>query len=217
MIQIVCWCQQLYGQLYANIQYSDDDGMHDYLYTIHIFRHGESSTSGLAGRLTAIAASNGVRAWTKSYTVGGTVALIYNECWGVTATNDGGYAVACGAGIEDCRGSRSGNDCRKGIGKHTKHNLNARHFQQSMFIDPPRWEERMRRHCLLSGPSSSQLTPTRSLHVCPLAHLHVHPQVLSNSVTNSKCSLGQVGGFTVFTHIYIYIYINICVTFHFVC
>ena len=50
---------------------------------------------------------------------GGTVELIYNECWGVVALSDG-YALSCGAGIEGCElhasGSAMHTDCVAGRG-----------------------------------------------------------------------------------------------------
>ena len=57
----------------------------------------------LNGRITKVSVANGAQIWTHSYDAGGT-SFIKNECWGIAATNDGGYAISCGTGIEDCRG-----------------------------------------------------------------------------------------------------------------
>ena len=42
--------------------------------------------------------------------------LVFTECWGLQETADGGFAVACGTGIEDCTGVRNNPDCIQGLG-----------------------------------------------------------------------------------------------------
>ena len=70
--------------------------------SIFIIGHG-GSNGALSGRATKVDASDGTRQWTKSFSVGGNAQLIYNECWGVTASGDGtGIVASCGAGIETC-------------------------------------------------------------------------------------------------------------------
>jgi outer membrane protein assembly factor BamB len=72
-------------------------------------------TVGYSGKLTKVALSDGSRVWTKEYSScgAGTVAgapaagecskgLIFNECWGVAVMADGGFAISCGTGIENC-------------------------------------------------------------------------------------------------------------------
>ena len=80
---------------------------------------GTTGSKGIAGKLVKVRASDGVKEWAKSYTAGGTVELIYNECWGVVALSDG-YALSCGAGIEGCElhasGSAMHTDCVAGRG-----------------------------------------------------------------------------------------------------
>ncbi len=74
---------------------------------------GQGGPAGeLNGRLTKVAVSDtaGTRAWTKEYSSCGpgpsacNKNLILNECWGVTKLADGGFALACGTGIEGCNG-----------------------------------------------------------------------------------------------------------------
>ena len=62
--------------------------------------HG-GADGAISGRLTKVDAASGARLWTKSYSVGGVPTMIYNECWGVAALADGGFALSCGAGIEE--------------------------------------------------------------------------------------------------------------------
>ena len=85
---------------------------------IVITGHG-GSNGEISGRLTKIQSSNGLRMWTKDFTVGGNPKLIYHECWGLLALKDG-YALSCGTGIEDGRCSEvSGQDkidCNEGRG-----------------------------------------------------------------------------------------------------
>ena len=80
---------------------------------------GTTGSKGIAGKLVKVRASDGVKEWAKTYTAGGTVELIYNECWGVVALSDG-YALSCGAGIEGCElhasGSAMHTDCVAGRG-----------------------------------------------------------------------------------------------------
>ena len=64
----------------------------------------------LYGQLTKVNATDGTRTWTQSYGSCGPVGkgkgcnkrLIFNECWGGLVLPDGGYAMACGTGIEKC-------------------------------------------------------------------------------------------------------------------
>ena len=75
-------------------------------------------TGALYGKLTSVSVVDGSHQWTKTFTVGGTPSLLFNECWGLALTADGGYTLACGAGIEDC-GGFSGtlkSECDAGIG-----------------------------------------------------------------------------------------------------
>jgi hypothetical protein len=70
----------------------------------------DAEVGSLYGQLTKVAVDSGVAAWTKSYGSCGPVgegqgcnkALIFNECWGGLVLPDGGYAMACGTGIEGC-------------------------------------------------------------------------------------------------------------------
>lgn len=65
--------------------------------------HGGDESDGLAtisARLTSVDAASGAKRWTKEFSVGGTPTMIYNECWGLAARSDGGFAVSCGCGIE---------------------------------------------------------------------------------------------------------------------
>ena len=78
--------------------------------------HGSPSVGALAGRLTAVSASTGTHLWTSTFSAGGTATLIFNECWGVATTADGGYVLSCGTGIEDCTGTRNTADCANGNG-----------------------------------------------------------------------------------------------------
>ncbi|GMH47455.1 hypothetical protein TrRE_jg12491, partial [Triparma retinervis] len=73
---------------------------------------GVPATNEIEGRLTKAAVSDGARAWTKAYSVGGNPRLIFNECWGGAVLSDGsGIVVSCGAGIEgDQCGNVSGQD-----------------------------------------------------------------------------------------------------------
>eukprot|EP00966_Prymnesium_polylepis_P295607 6826923-Prymnesium_polylepis.1 len=84
--------------------------------TIVISGQGAPSTGALAGRLTAASASTGTHLWTTTFDSGGTPTLIYNECWGVGVTADGGYVVGCGTGIENCEDSRNTAACHAGNG-----------------------------------------------------------------------------------------------------
>lgn len=81
--------------------------------------HGDGGVSGaLSGRLSKVSAA-GAYEWSRSYSVGGTPALIFNECWGVQASSDGGFILACGAGIEECHDGQSAQlrqDCLAGRG-----------------------------------------------------------------------------------------------------
>jgi len=60
---------------------------------------GHGGDGYYAGRLTKVNVSNGLRVWTKEFTVGGDNNIIYQECWGVVALSDG-FVASCGAGIE---------------------------------------------------------------------------------------------------------------------
>ena len=68
--------------------------------------------SALCGKLSKVDAVSGTRSWTNDYSscgvpnaCGVTPRVIKNECWGLTALNDGsGVVVACGTGIENCDG-----------------------------------------------------------------------------------------------------------------
>eukprot|EP00927_Polykrikos_kofoidii_P007962 TRINITY_DN13285_c0_g1_i3.p1 TRINITY_DN13285_c0_g1~~TRINITY_DN13285_c0_g1_i3.p1 ORF type:complete len:517 (+),score=61.30 TRINITY_DN13285_c0_g1_i3:67-1617(+) len=64
---------------------------------------GKDGSVGLSGRITRVG-SNYSRLWTKSYSAGGDPKYILNECWGLQAMADGGFALACGTGIENCNG-----------------------------------------------------------------------------------------------------------------
>ncbi|GMI04664.1 hypothetical protein TrVE_jg1415 [Triparma verrucosa] len=84
--------------------------------------HGTGSGEvGLSGRVSKISTSDGTRSWSKSFNVGGNANIIYNECWGVAALEDGtGFGVSCGAGIEgdkcDQLSGQDKSDCNAGIG-----------------------------------------------------------------------------------------------------
>ena len=63
--------------------------------------HGDGGVRGaLSGRLTKVN-GDGSRAWSRSYSAGGTPGLIKNECWAVQPLVDG-YVIGCGTGIEGC-------------------------------------------------------------------------------------------------------------------
>lgn len=82
--------------------------------------HGGDGTT-LDGFVTKVH-TDGTVAWTKSFgdPIGGVgkfaglgagnPALIYDECWGIQATSDGGLVTACGTGIEGCDNWPSGSD-----------------------------------------------------------------------------------------------------------
>ena len=84
--------------------------------TIVVSGQGAPSVGALSGRLTAVSAATGTQLWTTTFGAGGTPTLIFNECWGVAPTADGGYVVSCGTGIEDCQGTRNTVDCANGNG-----------------------------------------------------------------------------------------------------
>ena len=88
-----------------------DDGT-----TIVMSGQGAASVGGLSGRLTGVNAATGSHLWTTTFSAGGTPTLIFNECWGVAPIADGGFAVSCGTGIEDCSGDRNTADCLAGNG-----------------------------------------------------------------------------------------------------
>eukprot|EP01063_Lacrimia_lanifica_P024835 TRINITY_DN3265_c0_g1_i14.p1 TRINITY_DN3265_c0_g1~~TRINITY_DN3265_c0_g1_i14.p1 ORF type:complete len:564 (+),score=190.12 TRINITY_DN3265_c0_g1_i14:51-1742(+) len=80
--------------------------------------HG-TITTGIPGRMSKINLADGSVAWQKQYSVGGTPTLIFNECWGVVAMRDGsGFALSCGAGIEECESVSAEDkaDCDAGRG-----------------------------------------------------------------------------------------------------
>ena len=81
-----------------------------------------TAPGALLGQLTKVDATNGGVLWSTAFgSCGGSdpaatcgTALIKNECWGLQETSDGGFAVACGTGIEDCNGMTGSmlSDCR---------------------------------------------------------------------------------------------------------
>ena len=90
---------------------------------------GQGGSGELNGRLTKVAVSHttGTHLWTKEYSSCGAPGpinsacnrlLILNECWGVTQLSDGGFALACGTGIEGCGGltGQDLTDCGAGDG-----------------------------------------------------------------------------------------------------
>ena len=86
---------------------------------------GAKEKGSLYGRLSAVRVSDGALQWTQSYSVGGNPGMIYQECWGVVAMADSGFALACGAGIENCDpddhpSSFSKADCEAGRGDMRK-------------------------------------------------------------------------------------------------
>ena len=67
--------------------------------------HNNTEEGTLYGTLTKISIDDGSVAWSKAFSAGGNKKLIYNECWGVASMgtgHGGGYALACGTGIEGC-------------------------------------------------------------------------------------------------------------------
>jgi hypothetical protein len=77
----------------------------------------------LLGQITSVRISDGKHLWTKSYTAGGNPNFVLNECWGLTVMPNGGYAMGCGTGIENCDPGLSKQDiadCRKGLGDKRK-------------------------------------------------------------------------------------------------
>ena len=65
--------------------------------------HGDAGVTGaLYGRLTSVSL-DGTLMWSRSYSAGGNMLMIKNECWGLQALPDG-YVLACGTGIEHCDG-----------------------------------------------------------------------------------------------------------------
>ena len=83
--------------------------------TVGIAFTGHRGDEGtIDGFLTRLNAKNGTTVWDKTFGdpaggVGrftglakGNPILIYDECWSVQATVDGGWAVGCGTGIEGC-------------------------------------------------------------------------------------------------------------------
>lgn len=62
---------------------------------------GTSSPKVISARMTLVKASNGAKVKTLSYSVGATPNTVFHECWGVVAFPSlGGFAMACGTGIE---------------------------------------------------------------------------------------------------------------------
>jgi len=62
---------------------------------------GTSSPKVISARMTLVKASDGSRVSTTSYTAGATPSIVFHECWGIVAfSGNGGYAMACGTGIE---------------------------------------------------------------------------------------------------------------------
>eukprot|EP00931_Biecheleriopsis_adriatica_P105762 TRINITY_DN80298_c0_g1_i1.p1 TRINITY_DN80298_c0_g1~~TRINITY_DN80298_c0_g1_i1.p1 ORF type:complete len:591 (+),score=86.27 TRINITY_DN80298_c0_g1_i1:38-1774(+) len=68
----------------------------------------------LYGRLTVVGTDGNFK-FAKSYHNGGTK-FIKNECWGAQAMDDGGFAIGCGTGIENCEGmtGQMATDCEAG-------------------------------------------------------------------------------------------------------
>jgi len=76
------------------------------------------STTVIYGTLMKVQASDGTLMFKAQAAAGGTPAIIYNECWGVTAMSDGGFVLACGTGIENCAEMTGQTliDCQAGTG-----------------------------------------------------------------------------------------------------
>ena len=79
---------------------------------------GHGGPPGVQGRVTVVAA-DGASSTTATVTLGGDPDLIFTECRGIAAAPAGGFVLACGAGIEECRSGLSASqlrDCRAGRG-----------------------------------------------------------------------------------------------------
>lgn len=88
--------------------------------------HGKFKATGkyYSGKLVVIDSEDGKVLSYTEVNAGGIPELIYNECWGVVAQDDG-FVVACGTGIENCGHKSAANmeACKAGKGDPSTPNM----------------------------------------------------------------------------------------------
>lgn len=112
----VAWSTDLidHGEATDVAVITDEQDVIGYMIVGHVHREG-----GIDGSITSIGTDGSVK-WSKTYGnpsggVGpfegldeGNSSLIFDECWAIQATGDGGAVIACGTGIEDCSITNAG-------------------------------------------------------------------------------------------------------------